>query len=100
MYINKLVILTILGYIISKPLGRDVLDYLEKDVITFETYRNDFLYLSCKLTIYSKLKYMWETEELDKYLNQTTLVKKDYINKVREEMMKTCMGKISSINVF
>jgi hypothetical protein len=95
----KIVLLFLFKYLYSMPLGREVLEYLEKDVITFNTYRKDYLELSCKLTIYSKLKYMWEIEELDKYLNKTTLSPRDYINRVREEMMKKCMADISNINV-
>jgi hypothetical protein len=95
----KIALLLVVNYITSRPLGREVLEYLDKDVITFETYRLQYLELSCRLTIYSKLKYMWEIEALDKYLNQTTLTPREYLGNVREEMMKKCMANISSINV-
>ena len=94
----RLIIVSLVGLILSKPLGKDVLDYLTEDMITFNTYRKDFLQLTCKLTIYSKMKYMWESEELDKYLNRTTNVI-DYVQAVKDEMYKVCMSKVSSINV-
>jgi hypothetical protein len=100
MFLKKLICLIgLFIYTSTRPFGKEVLDYLEKDALTFETYRKDYLHIACKLTIYSKLKYMWEKEELDQYLNKTD-DKASYLRQVREEMMKTCAEKISSINVF
>jgi hypothetical protein len=93
----------IIGFImlfinVTKPLTKDVLEYLNKDLITFDTYRTDLLKTACKLTVYSKIKFMWEKETLDKYLNKTEKVR-EFVLELKNSMMEKCLKEQSSINV-
>jgi hypothetical protein len=84
--------------ILSKPLTKEVLEYLNKDIITFNTYRKDLLKTSCNLIVYSKIKFMWEKEEIDKYLEKAK-DKVGFIKALKEKMLETCSKEQSSINV-
>ena len=93
-----IVFIITLFYIFTKPITKDVLDYLNKDLITFDTYRKDLLKTACRLTVYSKIKYMWEKEILDQYLNKTQRVK-DFVLELKRNMLEKCDKEQSSINV-
>ena len=84
--------------ILTKPLTKEVLDYLKKDINTFNTYRTDLLKTTCNLIVYSKIKYMWEKEEIDKYLEKAK-DKLGFLKALREKMYEKCHKDQSSINV-
>jgi hypothetical protein len=84
--------------ILTKPLTKDVLEYLSKDIHTFKTYRNDLLKTTCNLTVYSKIKYMWEKELIDKYLEKAK-DKLGFVKALRHKMYEMCLSNQSSINV-
>jgi hypothetical protein len=84
--------------ILSKPLTKEVLEYLNKDIITFNTYRKDLLKTTCNLIVYSKIKYMWENETIDKYLEKAK-DKVGFVKAIKEKMFEKCSKEQSSINV-
>ena len=84
--------------ILTLPLDKKTLELLKKDQLTMDNYRGQYRYLSCKLLIYSKLKYMFEKEKIDTFANQTEN-KKDFIEIYYQEMLKKCNGKIVDTDV-
>lgn len=94
-----LLLLSIIAITNAKPLTKEVLDYLKKDINTFDTYRTDLLKTTCNLTVYSKLKYMWEKELIDKYLEKAK-DKVGFVKALRAKMFEKCSQEQSSINVF
>lgn len=93
------ILINFLYQIITKPLSPKVLDLLDKDQLAFENFRGKYRYLSCKLIIYSKLKYMFETEIIDQFMNQTPK-KKEFIDTLYDEMLKKCNNKMTDNSVF
>jgi hypothetical protein len=55
----------------SKPLTPHVIKYLEEDQMTFTNYKQNYRKLSCKIMTFSKMKNLYETKEIDKYMNRT-----------------------------
>jgi hypothetical protein len=84
-----LAFLYIIIFIKCKPLSKNVLDYLEQDEETFKDYRNHFQFLSCKLMTYSKMKYLYENEMIDQYVNKTKR-KGEFVDLLRERIMDYC----------
>ncbi len=82
----------ILCLTICKPLTKEVLDYLDKDKETFATYKDNYKILACKLITYSKLKYLYDIETIDKYLNQTD-DKMGFLNLAQSKMIDMCVDK-------
>ncbi len=75
--------------IFTKSLDKKVIEVLKKDQLTLDNYKARYRYLSCKLIIYSKLKYMFEYEKIDTFANVTDN-KKDFIDIYYDEMLKKC----------
>jgi hypothetical protein len=73
----------------AKALDKKVIEVLKKDQLIMDNYSARYRYLSCKLIIYSKLKYMFELEKIDVFANVTEN-KKDFIDIFYEEMLKKC----------
>jgi hypothetical protein len=74
---------------LTKPLTPKILELLDKDILAYENFRGQYRYLSCKLLIYSKLKYMFEKEIIDEYIAQTPK-KKEFVDVLYEEILKKC----------
>jgi hypothetical protein len=75
--------------IITRPLSPKILDLLDRDQLAFENFRGQYRYLSCKLLIYSKLKYMFEKEIIDQFIKETSK-KKEFMDVLYDEMLKKC----------
>ena len=95
------IILLCLSKIFTKPLEKKLIDVLKKDQWTMENYKARYRYLSCKLIIYSKLKYMFEEEKIDTFANVTDN-KKDFIDIYYDEMLKKCnkLNVDTDVNIF
>ena len=74
------------------------IELLKKDQLTMDNYKAQYRYLSCKLLIYSKLKYMFESELIDKFANQTEK-KKEFIDIFYDEMLKRCNQRMTDNDV-
>lgn len=84
--------------IFTKPLTPKILDLLDKDQLAFENFRGQYRYLSCKLLIYSKLKYMFEKEIIDQFVKETPK-KREFMDVLYDEMLKKCNNKIQDNTV-
>lgn len=84
--------------ILSKPLSPKILDLLDKDQLAFENFRGQYRYLSCKLLIYSKLKYMFEKEIIDQFIKETPN-KREFMDVLYDEMLKKCNHRIQDNTV-
>ena len=103
--LNSIQILTILITLLSlfttffaKPLDKKTIELLKKDQFTMDNYKARYRYLSCKLLIYGKMKYMFETEKIDTHANQT-LNKREFIDIYYDEMLKKCNQRMSDTDV-
>lgn len=65
------IIFSLIYLIITKPLSKETLKYLEADQETYDNYRVGYRELSCKLLTYSKMKQLYEHEIIDGFINQT-----------------------------
>ncbi len=74
----------------SKPLTKEVLQYLDADKSTFSTYKGQFKVLACKLLTYGKIKNLYDEEIIDKYLNQTEN-KIEFLNLLQEKTQEKCI---------
>jgi hypothetical protein len=72
-------LLSLFATFFSKALDKKTIELLKKDQFTMDNYKARYRYLSCKLLIYGKMKYMFETEKIDTFANQT-LNKREYIS--------------------
>lgn len=93
-----LILTLIVIEIITKPLTPKILDLLDKDQLAFENFRGQYRYLSCKLLIYSKLKYMFEKEIIDQFIKETPK-KREFMDVLYDEMLKKCNNKIQDNTV-
>lgn len=86
---------------LTKALSPKIMDLLDKDQLAFENFRGQYRYLSCKLLIYSKLKYMFEKEIIDQFVKETPK-KKEFMDVLYDEMLKKCNNRIqdNSVNIF
>lgn len=73
----------------SKPIDKKLIEVLKKDQFTMDNFKARYRYLSCKLIIYSKLKYMFESEKIDTFA-EVTENKKEFIDIYYNEMLKRC----------
>src|SRR5690349_5108259 len=85
--------LTLMSFLVifadTKPLTPQVLEYLDVDISTFWDYRPKYKSLSCKLMVFSKIKYMYEKYIIDQYVNQTEH-KREYLDLLHEKMYNFC----------
>jgi len=94
-----ILLLTLVIEHLSKPLSPKILELLDKDHFAFENFRVQYRYLSCKLMIYSKLKYMFELEIIDQFMKETPK-KREFVDALYDEMLKKCNNKYSDNDVF
>lgn len=81
-----------------EPLTKEVLEYLEKDEETFKSYKANYKNLACKVLTYSRIKYLYEKEEIDKYINQTQN-RRGFVDYLQESIFNTCTDKYSDLNM-
>lgn len=81
-----------------EPLTKEVLDYLEKDEETFRSYKTNYKHLACKVLTYSRIKYLYEKEEIDKYINQTQN-RRGFLDYLQESIFNMCTDKYSDLNM-
>lgn len=92
-----LMIIIMLYLIKSKPLTPDVLKYLEKDQETFANYKQNYRELSCKIMTYSKMKHLYESKEIDKYVIQTK-DQKGFLDYMEKSYQTHCNSKYEDFN--
>jgi len=85
----SIVLMTLIFELLAKPLSPKIIELLDKDQLAFENFRGQYRYLSCKLLIYSKLKYMFEKEIIDQFVKETPK-KKEFMDVLYDEMLKKC----------
>ena len=73
----------------AKALDKKTIELLKKDQFTMDNYKARYRYLSCKLLIYGKLKYMFETERIDTFAAETAN-KREFVDIYYDEMLKKC----------
>ena len=83
---------------LTKPLSKKILDLLDKDQFAFENFRPRYRYLSCKLIIYSKMKYMYESEIIDQFMKETPK-KREFVETLYDEMLKQCNKEMTDNSV-
>ena len=81
----------------SKPLTPEVIKYLEKDQDTFSNYKQIYRELSCKIITYSKMKHLYESKEIDKYVNQT-IDQKGFLDYMQNSYLTHCNTKYDDFN--
>jgi hypothetical protein len=81
----------------SKPLTPQVIKYLEEDQITFTYYKENYRKLSCKIMTFSKMKYLYETKEIDKYMNQTQN-QRGFLDYMQMTLENHCKDKYNDFN--
>src|SRR4051794_41070474 len=82
----------------NKPLSPEVVTYLSSDMETFIDYRARYKYLNCKLLTYSRIKYFYEKEEIDQYVNKTRN-RSGYLDYLRSSMFEHCMKAYKANNM-
>lgn len=86
-------IFSILNYSNSTELGKDILETLNKDSDHMKNFKENYRRMSCKLLVTSKLRAMFETEELDKYTNRTTPeARPQFLDRLKEEYLNSCLS--------
>ena len=76
----------------STDLTKEIIDSLNNDHLRMKGFKENFRRMSCKLLVVSKIRALYETEELDKYTNRTTPESRPkYVDKLREEYYDACM---------
>ncbi len=89
------IFLNMLGNSNTKPLTKDVLQYLEADKKTFSVYKEEYKKLACKLLTYSRMKNLYDEEVIDVYLKQTDN-KMGYLNLLQSKIQEKCMKTLSN----
>lgn len=93
-----IILITLIVKLLAKPLTPKILELLDKDQLAFENFRGQYRYLSCKLLIYSKLKYMFEAEIIDEIMKETPK-KREFIDVLYDEMLKKCNNRLTDNSV-
>ncbi len=75
-----------------KPLNKETLNILKADQLIFDSFYQRLRGLSCKLIAYSKIKTLYDSEEIDKYLNQTRY-KRTFLNSLNDHLLELCLEK-------
>jgi predicted nucleotidyltransferase len=96
--ILSIIILNFLIFINCEPLTKEVLEYLEKDEETFKNYKANYKLLACKVLTYSRIKYLYEKEEIDKYINQTKN-RRGFMDYMQERIFNLCKDNYSDLNM-
>lgn len=94
----SILVLNLIVLFLTKPLTPEVLDYLAKDEQTFREYRAGYKELTCKLLTYSKLKVLYESESIDKVMNQTNN-KRGFVDYLHSSMFDLCRRVYSDNNM-
>lgn len=89
--------LWIVPFILTEHLSQKVLDLLQIDTATLETYREDHLFLTCKLLTLSNVRYYYEEKMIDTYIRNVTN-RLDFLKGLEEKMMNMCIKENSSTN--
>lgn len=77
---------------LAMDLSKEIIDTLNNDHVRMKNFKENFRRMSCKLLVTSKLRALYETEELDKYTNQTTPESRPlYLDKLYENYYEACM---------
>ena len=97
-YVAFLLLIAIINYICSKPLTQDVLDYLKTDQVTFSTYKLEYKLLCCKLITYGRMKYYYEMEEIDPFMNQTEN-KREFLDFLQKTLYDNCVNLYTDFNL-
>jgi hypothetical protein len=93
-----ILVFNLISTIICEPLTSQVLEYLDKDKETFLEYRSQYKFLACKVLTYSRMKYLFEKETIDGYLNQT-INKRGFLDYMQENILNYCTGIYSDSNM-
>ncbi len=83
---------SLLSQYVTTDLTKEIIDSLNNDHLRMKGFKENFRRMSCKLLVVSKIRALYETEELDKYTNRTTPESRPkYVDKLREEYYDACM---------
>lgn len=74
---------------ISKPLTKETIDYLKADQEVLDIFHHNLRQMSCKLIAYSKIKSLYDSEEIDSYLNKTRY-KRSFLNAFYDDLWSRC----------
>jgi hypothetical protein len=87
--LSRFVLLFLISFILTKPLSLETLDYLRADQQIFDEFHHRLRMLGCKSGAYSKIKSLYDSEEIDSYLNQTRY-KRSFLNALESDLRVRC----------
>jgi hypothetical protein len=73
----------------AKPLNKETLEVLKNDQEIFNRFQLNLTELSCKLAAYQQVKFYYDNEVIDSFLNQTRY-KRSFLNLLYNELKSTC----------
>jgi len=89
------IILSLVLIVFSKPLTKETIAYLKDDQNIMDGFHYRLRMLSCKLFSYSKIKSLYDNEEIDKYLNQTRY-KRTFLNSLELHLRDKCETRVNT----
>lgn len=74
---------------LTKPLTKEIIQFIDEDQHIFDNYREDFKDLSCLTAVYSKLKHIYEKELIDDHIKKVDN-KKAFLDELQAQMYNKC----------
>ena len=87
-----IVIICLILNSLSMDLSSEILETLNNDHLRMKGFKENYRRMSCKLLVTSRLRAMYETEELDHYTNKTTPeARPKFLDRYRNDLLEHCL---------
>ena len=92
---NCLILFVLIAFvycIFAMDLSSEIIKTLENDHQRMSNFKENYRRMSCKLLTVSKMRALYESEELDIYTNRTTPeMRPKYVDKLKDAYLENCL---------